>query len=127
MILSHAYAVKVYREEFKAKQGGQIGITLNGDWAMPYDDTPESTSITASSTCPTVVLPTATCCLAYPLCGGVGLAKTRAGSKQAALTKIASFCADIEAAQHALDVAIGTCLPHDSSVGVSCIAPFADL
>lgn len=42
MILSHAYAVKVYREEFKAKQGGQIGITLNGDWAMPYDDSPES-------------------------------------------------------------------------------------
>ncbi|THG95264.1 hypothetical protein EW026_g6363 [Hermanssonia centrifuga] len=38
VILSHAYAVKLYREEFKAKQDGQIGITLNGDWAMPYDD-----------------------------------------------------------------------------------------
>ncbi|PSR73245.1 hypothetical protein PHLCEN_2v10905 [Hermanssonia centrifuga] len=38
VILSHAYAVKLYREEFKAKQGGEIGITLNGDWAMPYDD-----------------------------------------------------------------------------------------
>jgi hypothetical protein len=34
--------VKLYREEFKATQGGQIGITLNGDWAMPYDDSPES-------------------------------------------------------------------------------------
>lgn len=42
VILSHAYAVKAYREEFKARQGGQIGITLNGDWAMPYDDSPES-------------------------------------------------------------------------------------
>ncbi|KAI0073536.1 beta-glucosidase 1B [Panus rudis PR-1116 ss-1] len=42
VILAHAYAVKLYREEFKAKQGGQIGITLNGDWAMPYDDSPEN-------------------------------------------------------------------------------------
>ncbi|KAK7682745.1 Beta-glucosidase 1B [Cerrena zonata] len=40
VILSHAYTVKLYREEFKEKQGGQIGITLNGDWAMPYDDSP---------------------------------------------------------------------------------------
>lgn len=43
VILSHAYAVKIYREEFKEAQGGQIGITLNGDWAVPYDDKPEST------------------------------------------------------------------------------------
>jgi hypothetical protein len=42
VILSHAYAVKLYREEFKAAQGGQIGITLNGDWAMPYDTNPRS-------------------------------------------------------------------------------------
>ena len=42
VILSHAYAVKLYRDEFKQKQGGQIGITLNGDWAMPYDDSPQS-------------------------------------------------------------------------------------
>lgn len=42
VILSHAYAVKIYREEFKEKQGGQIGITLNGDWALPWDDKPES-------------------------------------------------------------------------------------
>lgn len=42
VILSHANAVKLYREEFKEKQGGQIGITLNGDWAMPYDDSPQS-------------------------------------------------------------------------------------
>lgn len=42
VILSHAHAVKVYREEFKVKQGGEIGITLNGDWAMPYDDSPQS-------------------------------------------------------------------------------------
>ncbi|KAK1217815.1 Beta-glucosidase 1B [Marasmius sp. AFHP31] len=42
VILSHAHAVKVYREEFKAKQGGEIGITLNGDWQMPWDDSPEN-------------------------------------------------------------------------------------
>lgn len=42
VILSHAYAVKLYREEFKAAQGGQIGITLNGDWALPYNDSPQN-------------------------------------------------------------------------------------
>ncbi|CDO77449.1 Glycoside Hydrolase Family 1 protein [Trametes cinnabarina] len=42
VILSHAYAVKLYREHFKPTQGGTIGITLNGDWALPYDDSPES-------------------------------------------------------------------------------------
>ncbi|KAJ7508479.1 beta-glucosidase 1B [Mycena galericulata] len=42
VILSHAYATKLYREEFKSKQGGQIGITLNGDWQMPYDSSPEN-------------------------------------------------------------------------------------
>ncbi|TBU43006.1 beta-glucosidase [Dichomitus squalens] len=42
LILAHAYACKLYREEFKAKQGGTIGITLNGDMALPYDDSPEN-------------------------------------------------------------------------------------
>jgi len=42
VILAHANAVKVYREDFKPHQKGQIGITLNGDWAMPYDDNQES-------------------------------------------------------------------------------------
>lgn len=42
VILAHASAVDVYRREFKPKQGGVIGITLNGDWQMPWDDTPES-------------------------------------------------------------------------------------
>ncbi|KAJ7201187.1 glycoside hydrolase family 1 protein [Mycena haematopus] len=42
VILSHASAVKLYRDEFKSRQGGQIGITLNGDWQMPYDDSPEN-------------------------------------------------------------------------------------
>ncbi|EIN14627.1 glycoside hydrolase family 1 protein [Punctularia strigosozonata HHB-11173 SS5] len=40
VILAHAHACKVYRESFKVTQGGQIGITLNGDWSMPYDDDP---------------------------------------------------------------------------------------
>ncbi|THU82827.1 glycoside hydrolase family 1 protein [Dendrothele bispora CBS 962.96] len=42
VLLAHASAVKVYREEFKAKQKGQIGITLNGDWQMPWDNSPEN-------------------------------------------------------------------------------------
>ncbi|KIM53211.1 glycoside hydrolase family 1 protein, partial [Scleroderma citrinum Foug A] len=42
VILAHAYTVKLYRDEFKEVQGGQIGITLNGDWAMPYDNSPEN-------------------------------------------------------------------------------------
>lgn len=37
LLLAHGKAVKLYREEFKAKQGGEIGITLNGDWTEPWD------------------------------------------------------------------------------------------
>jgi len=37
LILAHAYAVKLYREEFKQPQGGFIGITLDCVWYMPYD------------------------------------------------------------------------------------------
>lgn len=44
VILAHANATSLYRREFKPSQGGQIGITLNGDWAVPYDDSPESES-----------------------------------------------------------------------------------
>ncbi|CCM00730.1 uncharacterized protein FIBRA_02770 [Fibroporia radiculosa] len=43
LILAHAYAVKLYRDSFKASQGGQIGITLDCHWLMPYDDSPENT------------------------------------------------------------------------------------
>lgn len=42
VILSHALAVQLYRDEFKPTQGGVIGITLNGDMAIPYDENPES-------------------------------------------------------------------------------------
>lgn len=42
IILAHAHAAKIYREEIKPVHGGVIGITLNGDWALPYDDKPES-------------------------------------------------------------------------------------
>ncbi|RSH91345.1 hypothetical protein EHS25_009644 [Saitozyma podzolica] len=42
VIVAHAHASKLYRDEFKAKQGGIIGITLNGDWTVPYDDSAES-------------------------------------------------------------------------------------
>jgi len=37
LLIAHGAAVKVYREEFKSKQGGQIAITLNGDYTYPWD------------------------------------------------------------------------------------------
>ncbi|KAK2799272.1 hypothetical protein FQN50_008548 [Emmonsiellopsis sp. PD_5] len=37
LLVAHGAAVKIYREEFKERDGGEIGITLNGDWALPYD------------------------------------------------------------------------------------------
>jgi beta-glucosidase len=40
-MIAHANVVKMYREEFKSN-GSMIGITLNGDWVVPYDDSPES-------------------------------------------------------------------------------------
>ena len=42
MILGHALAVQLYRNGFKPSQAGVIGITLNGDMAIPYDDSPKS-------------------------------------------------------------------------------------
>jgi beta-glucosidase len=37
LLVAHGRAVKVYREEFKESNGGEIGITLNGDATFPYD------------------------------------------------------------------------------------------
>lgn len=37
LLLAHAHAVKVYRREFAAEQGGKIGITLNSMWMAPRD------------------------------------------------------------------------------------------
>jgi beta-glucosidase len=37
LLLAHATAVKIYREEFKAKDGGEIGITLNGMLPLLFD------------------------------------------------------------------------------------------
>lgn len=37
LLLAHGTAVKIYREEFKEKAGGEIGITLNGDAVYPWD------------------------------------------------------------------------------------------
>ncbi|KZT70480.1 glycoside hydrolase family 1 protein [Daedalea quercina L-15889] len=42
LILAHAHAVKLYREEYKSIQGGHIGITLDCHWQIPYDDSPEN-------------------------------------------------------------------------------------
>ncbi|EGP87922.1 unnamed protein product [Zymoseptoria tritici ST99CH_3D1] len=37
ILIAHAAAVKIYREEFQSSQQGVIGITLNGDWVEPWD------------------------------------------------------------------------------------------
>ena len=37
LLVAHGRAVKVYREEFKPTNGGEIGITLNGDATYPWD------------------------------------------------------------------------------------------
>jgi beta-glucosidase len=37
ILIAHGAAVKTYRSEFKRDAGGVIGITLNADWALPYD------------------------------------------------------------------------------------------
>ncbi|WPH04842.1 Hypothetical protein R9X50_00773900 [Acrodontium crateriforme] len=37
ILIAHGAAVKLYREEFKPRHGGIIGITLNGDWTLPFD------------------------------------------------------------------------------------------
>lgn len=39
-LIAHARAVKLYREEYKAKDGGQIGITLNGN--LPHSIHPNA-------------------------------------------------------------------------------------
>ncbi|KAJ4979722.1 hypothetical protein NE237_010502 [Protea cynaroides] len=40
LLLAHAAAVDVYRKKFQAAQNGQIGITLNYFWMVPYSDSP---------------------------------------------------------------------------------------
>lgn len=43
-MLAHAHASNIYRTQYKPEQGGHISITLNGDWAEPWDETEECTS-----------------------------------------------------------------------------------
>ncbi|GLJ16017.1 hypothetical protein SUGI_0265670 [Cryptomeria japonica] len=40
-ILAHAVSVDVYRKKFQGKQGGVIGITVDGEGAEPFTDTEE--------------------------------------------------------------------------------------
>ncbi|KAJ0415022.1 glycoside hydrolase superfamily [Aspergillus carlsbadensis] len=37
LIMSHARAARLYNKEFKPKQGGRIGVSLNGDYYEPWD------------------------------------------------------------------------------------------
>jgi len=37
VIKSHGLAYRIYENEFKDQQKGQVGITLNSNWAEPKD------------------------------------------------------------------------------------------
>ena len=37
ILVAHGSAVQLYRNQFKPQNGGEIGITLNGDWVEPWD------------------------------------------------------------------------------------------
>ena len=39
ILLAHAHAVQLYRQDYKPVQKGKIGITLNSDWRAPLPDT----------------------------------------------------------------------------------------
>ncbi|KAF5197214.1 Beta-glucosidase protein, partial [Thalictrum thalictroides] len=41
MILAHASAAQLYKQKYKAKQRGEIGIAILGNWFLPYSDLPE--------------------------------------------------------------------------------------
>lgn len=38
IIKAHGLAYRIYEREFKAQQGGQVGITLNTDWNEPAQE-----------------------------------------------------------------------------------------
>ncbi|XP_052170081.1 beta-glucosidase 17-like isoform X2 [Diospyros lotus] len=38
LVLSHAAAVRLYREKYKASQKGQIGVTLSSKWYEPFSN-----------------------------------------------------------------------------------------
>ncbi|KAJ0976996.1 hypothetical protein J5N97_012470 [Dioscorea zingiberensis] len=42
LILAHANAYRLYKEKYQKTQGGQIGITVNSLWYVPYDQTHEN-------------------------------------------------------------------------------------
>jgi beta-glucosidase len=41
LLLSHGYAVKLYREKYQQQQEGKIGIVCNMDWSEPYTTSEE--------------------------------------------------------------------------------------
>ncbi|MCH98811.1 beta-glucosidase D2, partial [Trifolium medium] len=47
LILSHAAAVKVYRDKFQNTQKGQIGVTLNSAWLVPLSQSKEDREATS--------------------------------------------------------------------------------
>ncbi|PQM38577.1 beta-glucosidase 12-like [Prunus yedoensis var. nudiflora] len=41
LLLAHATVLERYREKFQEKQGGQIGISLVGQYVEPYSESAE--------------------------------------------------------------------------------------
>ncbi|AES69719.1 putative beta-glucosidase [Medicago truncatula] len=46
-ILAHAAAVSIYRSKYKDKQGGQVGLVVDSEWAEPNSDKIEDKSAAA--------------------------------------------------------------------------------
>ncbi|XP_047122275.1 beta-glucosidase 34-like [Schistocerca piceifrons] len=42
VIRAHAMVYRLYDEQYRSTQNGKVGITLNCDWFVPYDDLEES-------------------------------------------------------------------------------------
>ncbi|KAI3888000.1 hypothetical protein MKW92_021362 [Papaver armeniacum] len=49
LLLAHATAVSIYKKKFKAQQGGEIGIAVDCEWAVPFSDKMEDKLAAARS------------------------------------------------------------------------------
>lgn len=44
LLLAHATAARLYKNNFQPKQGGQIGLSLVGQYYEPYSSSPHDTA-----------------------------------------------------------------------------------
>lgn len=44
LLLAHATAARLYKQKFQPEQGGQIGLSLVGQYYEPYSNSPRDTA-----------------------------------------------------------------------------------